>query len=509
MGSIDYHPFHSYSVQINNHRLKRIFHFFSGIIGYHQQVASAYGQQLPHHKPEQTIPHHLPSTDQLPRKKADDGHPINDDRSAAHEAKSIDDSIMYLDDVIVGHQIANNLKSDNSRVPTLHNEQNHNVVEQLAPNDDATRERSKVSYSRKTTNEFGETNDNNVEGGGDKEFYTEEFLYLSTKRYRNARNSARYRRAVTAVLPTGRVENQYNSSIQLPSVVRHDPKQQQHEEQHHQKQISISSYNINEPLPHPSSSLPQTPNTLSVGSMANGLGLGGATVVVAAAADAISTASPQSPNSRHQVKITNPKSATIVNSNIAKHTKLLESSLDENAASTSINTNGSDSYHANINDTTTSDAISSRELNVIENSNPNSNEQIIIISNGDGEKAAAAAAARRRVSKAALRRSKGSSGDALHNSSVNDGGDGGGDGESGGRASDDSADKSNRNDDIMMGDEPKVLPLRPIIRGPYDDDHQGEMTVVYAEPHTEIKLNCEVDLDIMSNVWMKDGQVSH
>lgn len=59
-----------------------------------------------------------------------------------------------------------------------------------------------------------------------------------------------------------------------------------------------------------------------------------------------------------------------------------------------------------------------------------------------------------------------------------------------------------------MSDEPKVLPLRPIIRGPYDDDHQGEMTVVYAEPHTEIKLNCDVDLDIMSTVWMKDGQVS-
>lgn len=452
-------------------------------------------------------------TDQLLRKKADDGHPNSEDHSAAHDAKTVDDSIMYLDDAIVGHQIANNFKSGDSRVPTLHNEFNHNVVEQLAPNDDASRERSKVSYSRKTTNEFGETNDNNVEGGGDKEFYTEEFLYLSTKRYRNARNSARYRRAVTAVLPTGKVENQYNSSsIQLPTIVRHDPKQQQqHEEQHHQKQISISSYNINEPLPHPSSSLPQTPNTLSVGSVANSLGLGGSTVV-AAAADAISTASPQSPNSRHQVKITNPKSATIVNSNIAKHTKLLESSLDGNAASsssTSIHTNGSDSYHANINDTTTSDAISSRELNVIENSNPNSNEQIIIISNGDGEKAAAAAAAQRRVSKAALRRSKGSSGDALHNSSANDGGDGGGDGESGGRASDDSADKSNRNDDIMMGDEPKVLPLRPIIRGPYDDDHQGEMTVVYAEPHTEIKLNCEVDLDIMSNVWMKDGQVSH
>lgn len=67
----------------------------------------------------------------------------------------------------------------------------------------------------------------------------------------------------------------------------------------------------------------------------------------------------------------------------------------------------------------------------------------------------------------------------------------------------------------VVGDDdpPKALPLRPIVRGPYEDDedadnHQGEMTVVYAEPHTEIKLNCDVDLDIVSTVWLKDGQVS-
>lgn len=64
-------------------------------------------------------------------------------------------------------------------------------------------------------------------------------------------------------------------------------------------------------------------------------------------------------------------------------------------------------------------------------------------------------------------------------------------------------------------DVPKVLPLRPIIRGPYDDDgdggtagHQVDSSVVYAEPHTEVQLNCDVDLDVVSSEWRKDGQVS-
>lgn len=72
-----------------------------------------------------------------------------------------------------------------------------------------------------------------------------------------------------------------------------------------------------------------------------------------------------------------------------------------------------------------------------------------------------------------------------------------------------------KSDDLYVNDEPppKILPLRPIIRGPYsengdDDDHSSETTIVYTEQHTEVKLNCEVDLDIAAVVWMHNGQVS-
>lgn len=67
---------------------------------------------------------------------------------------------------------------------------------------------------------------------------------------------------------------------------------------------------------------------------------------------------------------------------------------------------------------------------------------------------------------------------------------------------------------MYVNDEPpKMLPLRPIIRGPYsdngdDDEHSTDTTIVYAEQHTEVKLNCEVDLDIAAVVWMHNGQVS-
>lgn len=103
-------------------------------------------------------------------------------------------------------------------------------------------------------------------------------------------------------------------------------------------------------------------------------------------------------------------------------------------------------------------------LNAIENQN--SNEQIIILSNTDEL-------------------------DSNSDSSVHD-----------------SSSDLKEVDSFMLSDEPRVLPLRPIIRGPYDDEHQGEMSVVYAEPHTEVRLNCEVDLDVATTVWMKDGQVS-
>lgn len=56
---------------------------------------------------------------------------------------------------------------------------------------------------------------------------------------------------------------------------------------------------------------------------------------------------------------------------------------------------------------------------------------------------------------------------------------------------------------------PLALPLRPIIRGPYEEDLKEEMAIVFAEQHSPVKINCEVDLDITSSVWLKDGQVNN
>lgn len=70
-----------------------------------------------------------------------------------------------------------------------------------------------------------------------------------------------------------------------------------------------------------------------------------------------------------------------------------------------------------------------------------------------------------------------------------------------------------KREDLYVNDEPpKALPLRPIIRGPYDensddDEHAPDTSTVYTEQHTEAKLNCEVDLDIAATVWMHNGQV--
>ncbi|XP_070504941.1 uncharacterized protein [Chironomus tepperi] len=67
----------------------------------------------------------------------------------------------------------------------------------------------------------------------------------------------------------------------------------------------------------------------------------------------------------------------------------------------------------------------------------------------------------------------------------------------------------NKNVDEFVVDEPYALPLRPIVRGPFEADDQNldEVSVIYVEPHSKIKLNCEVDLDVQSSVWLKDGQV--
>lgn len=70
---------------------------------------------------------------------------------------------------------------------------------------------------------------------------------------------------------------------------------------------------------------------------------------------------------------------------------------------------------------------------------------------------------------------------------------------------------ANQNVDLYVNDEPpKALPLRPIIREPFnenDPDDGDESSVAYTEQHTEVKLNCEVDLDIAAVVWMRNGQV--
>ncbi|XP_037888310.1 uncharacterized protein LOC119636778 isoform X1 [Glossina fuscipes] len=63
-----------------------------------------------------------------------------------------------------------------------------------------------------------------------------------------------------------------------------------------------------------------------------------------------------------------------------------------------------------------------------------------------------------------------------------------------------------KSEDYSHDDEPRALPLRPILPNPYEDE---EMSVVYAEQHSEIRLMCEVDLDIASTMWYKNGQVVH
>ncbi|XP_058829553.1 uncharacterized protein LOC131688935 [Topomyia yanbarensis] len=66
-----------------------------------------------------------------------------------------------------------------------------------------------------------------------------------------------------------------------------------------------------------------------------------------------------------------------------------------------------------------------------------------------------------------------------------------------------------RNSNPFLNDEPVALPLRPIIRGPTDDHTEENVVVIYAEQHETAMLACEVDADITSSVWLKDGQMVH
>ncbi|CAD7088990.1 unnamed protein product [Hermetia illucens] len=71
----------------------------------------------------------------------------------------------------------------------------------------------------------------------------------------------------------------------------------------------------------------------------------------------------------------------------------------------------------------------------------------------------------------------------------------------------DSSDMDSTSANDYVHDEPRALPLRPIIRGPYDDESGEEMTIQYAEQHSEIKMLCEVDLDTTASIWFKNGQI--
>lgn len=57
-----------------------------------------------------------------------------------------------------------------------------------------------------------------------------------------------------------------------------------------------------------------------------------------------------------------------------------------------------------------------------------------------------------------------------------------------------------KNVEEFVVDEPFALPLRPIIRGPFDGDEQTleEVSVIYVEPRTQVKLNCEVNIFIFT-----------
>uniref|UniRef100_A0A182YAV7 Ig-like domain-containing protein n=1 Tax=Anopheles stephensi TaxID=30069 RepID=A0A182YAV7_ANOST len=59
-------------------------------------------------------------------------------------------------------------------------------------------------------------------------------------------------------------------------------------------------------------------------------------------------------------------------------------------------------------------------------------------------------------------------------------------------------------------DLPLALPLRPIIRDPAEEQlAEDNVVLVYADQHETVRLNCEVDADITTGVWLKDGQIVH
>ncbi|XP_050093325.1 uncharacterized protein LOC126576197 [Anopheles aquasalis] len=63
---------------------------------------------------------------------------------------------------------------------------------------------------------------------------------------------------------------------------------------------------------------------------------------------------------------------------------------------------------------------------------------------------------------------------------------------------------------VELFEEPLALPLRPIARDPTEAQlAEDNVVLVYADQHETVRLNCEVDADITSSVWLKDGQLVH
>lgn len=427
--------------------------YFAGILGHHHHQNGHHQPSLLHHAPHQQQEQQKYLTEQIADSERQTKDVNKNDKAVSHRLR--EDSRIPLS---IGHIVL--------QVPsTVKNVTTVNSRSGVGGGGGGVKS-SAVSYiGNVLVNEnVIEANDNNVEGGGDKEFHTEDLLSIASNKQIIPETAG-----TSTVAAATAIKTRHRRTVDSPD--RHSQKQQ-----HEEPKISDSK---RQALPPPLIPPPHPPPTIKQRSAYNSNA-------------AVNSTPVQHRASKLKSNIQQSSSAAIPyndmlfghsssdNSSTITITTTLTTTVKPTATLTPI-TSANNRNSKNLTKSETS------ELNVIENQNSNLNEQIIIISNGDGRNDGATAAARSRASNS-----------MRHNT------------DSRNSITDSSNNNNNNNDmyDGMMSDEPKVLPLRPIIRGPYDDDHQGEMTVVYAEPHTEIKLNCDVDLDIMSTVWMKDGQVS-
>lgn len=355
-------------------------------------------------------------------------------------------------------------ESDISRVPlvttSIKNHQQQHVKKPVSYN--SIERSSQVKYEN-----------DNAEGGGDKEFHTAyDDIYLNDlgnnvnrqqqqqkHKQQKKLNNYRYRRSYP-VLP---LLNQYSNRTDVST--QQDEKQQisQFANIEKEKPTASSSSSLSLTSLPAASLLPLLPLSSSLPSSSISSSSSAPVVQppVSSPPSVSSHGANDKPNTNSALKIPYKQLQT------AKVSSDHTTNTSDNSSLTDTNRNNDDDSDIIGG---AGDAGDGNDFDFSNAKNTNSNEQIIIISEGED--------------------------DVVGDVTVN-------------LNSDSRSDSDN--DDLMMGDEPRVLPLRPIIRGPYedgDDDHQGEVSVVYAEPHTEVKLNCDVDLDIMRTVWMKDGQVS-